>query len=91
MYTIGLLGNRIVLNNDDARPVYIARNASNVFALLEKLALLEVIYFKGLDIVCRMEYYTLLEIIEEQEEMEFRKQLQNLIAPLILHPATVNN
>lgn len=91
MYTIGLLENRIVLNNTDARPVYTVYKESAAYAMLDKLALLGVVYLKDLHVLCRMEYYTLIDIIEEQEEMEFRRQLQKLVAPLVLHPATVNN
>lgn len=90
MHTIGLLDNRIVLNNDNARPVYQANSDNKVFTMLSRLAKLEAIYLDDLTIVSRMEYYTLLELIEEIEEIEFRKQLQELIKPLVLHPATIN-
>ena len=90
MIKLGLIGNELVLNNDDARTVYIASNDNKVFTMLAKLASLEAIYLDDLTVVSRLEYYTLLELIEQQEEMEFRQQLQHLIKPLMLHPATIN-
>lgn len=91
MFTLGVINNKMVMNCKEAKIVFRASNENTIFTMLTKLAKLGAVYISDFAVHSRMECYTLIDLIEELDEKEFRRQLQNMLKPLIHYPATLNN